>query len=249
MSLTRIKEAFAILKHMVTEARSSCGDAKERGSDKEEGSGELLRQIEDLKSCLVQRDTEIAILVNMVKKAKGAPSAPGELISEFDDQQQREAEKSSSLSLTSDTKKTAKTATSASDSADKYASEPKKDNIKAIEEQKAVKRFLFNIPPPDDVKIVEDIAGDAEKTLSSHASEDLSFIFVLRYLLLLACFEYFRQRSELRFAIEENKAILRDKMTEAQLLGEKANQSRCVLWFRHFLRKSITIAQYLKGAP
>jgi hypothetical protein len=43
-----------------------------------------------------------------------------------------------------------------------------------------------------------------------------------------ACFEYFRDRSELKASIEENKQILKDKMSEAQLLGERANQSRQV---------------------
>jgi hypothetical protein len=159
MSLTRIKEAFAILKQMISECRGSNGEAKERGAEKE-GSVELLRQIEDLKSCLVQRDTEIAILVNMVKKGKVASSAPSEIISEFDGQQ-LEAEKSSSLSTTSDVRKSTKTAISASENADRYSAEPKKDLTKVI------KRFLFNIPPPDDVKIVDDIAGETKRTISS----------------------------------------------------------------------------------
>lgn len=44
--------------------------------------------------------------------------------------------------------------------------------------------------------------------------------------LRVACFEYFREKSELRFAIEENKQILKEKMNQAQMLGERANQSR-----------------------
>ena len=44
-----------------------------------------------------------------------------------------------------------------------------------------------------------------------------------------ACFEYFRERSDLRIAIEENKQILKEKMAQAQVLGERANQSRLVV--------------------
>jgi hypothetical protein len=37
-------------------------------SVKGKGNEELMKQVSDLKGCLLQRDNEIAILVNMVKK-------------------------------------------------------------------------------------------------------------------------------------------------------------------------------------
>lgn len=72
-----------------------------------------------------------------------------------------------------------------------------------------IKRHLFGVPPPDDRRIFDDMS---------------------------ACFEYFRDRSELKASIEENKQILKDKMLEAQLLGERANQSRNTI---NYLKNSI----------
>ena len=62
ITLTKVKDCFGIMKNLYLEAASGGG-----GGGCGEGDGELQGQVEDLKSCLLQRDSEIAILVNMVR--------------------------------------------------------------------------------------------------------------------------------------------------------------------------------------
>lgn len=45
-------------------------------------------------------------------------------------------------------------------------------------------------------------------------------------LFFTASFEWFRDRCNLTASINENKDLLKDKISEAKLLGERANQSR-----------------------
>ena len=51
---------------------------------------ELVSQVKDLKSCLLQRDNEIAILVNMVKKGKKNADAGGGQDQHRQQEQQRQ---------------------------------------------------------------------------------------------------------------------------------------------------------------
>lgn len=72
MTLTKIKDVFAIMKNLVLENKAAAGSG---GADKQalpasEEAAQLIKQVNDLKSLLLQRDSEIAILVNMVKKGK-----------------------------------------------------------------------------------------------------------------------------------------------------------------------------------
>ena len=79
LSLTKIKDEFAIFKNIVLETRAK---AAQHGSSSHQGGnkmllddGELLsidasKQVKDLKSMLLQRDNEISILVSMVKNGK-----------------------------------------------------------------------------------------------------------------------------------------------------------------------------------
>lgn len=156
MSLTRIKEAFSILKVIVAESRTaSSNNGKQTESNNGHGSEELLRQIEDLKSCLVQRDTEIAILVNMVKKGKNSTGADATLQSDPDETLKPSAD--------SDAKKvttTLKPGAASEDHVDGRPPAEAKKHSKVNDAQKVVKRFLFNIPPPEDRKTLEDIAGN-----------------------------------------------------------------------------------------
>lgn len=70
LTVTRIKDAFAIFKNLVLEAGESGGSA---GSGIGE-DGEKI--IAGLKNSLQQRDNEIKILVNMVKQGKRIPGTP-----------------------------------------------------------------------------------------------------------------------------------------------------------------------------
>ena len=65
ITLTKVKDCFAIMKNLYLEGVANGGGG---GGGGEGGGGdeELMGQIQDLKGCLLQRDNEIAILVNMV---------------------------------------------------------------------------------------------------------------------------------------------------------------------------------------
>jgi hypothetical protein len=41
-----------------------------------------------------------------------------------------------------------------------------------------------------------------------------------------ASFEWFRERCSLNASMEDNKQVLKDKIAEAKLMGERASQSR-----------------------
>lgn len=45
----------------------------------------------------------------------------------------------------------------------------------------------------------------------------------------LASFEWFRERCSLNASLNENKDELKSKIEEAKMMGERANQSRCVI--------------------
>ncbi|CAN0028169.1 unnamed protein product [Ectocarpus fasciculatus] len=217
MSLTRIKDSFAIFKNLVLEARAN-GSGDNSGDDhaSNNGNADHQQQINDLRSCLLQRDTEIAILVNMVKKGKNSTAdVVGECkttsISHLDNNYGGDISRNDSQGKRND----------CSSPLDNFTEEklaaPKKETflknsqsaLKEDRENRIIKRHLFGVPPPSDRRIFEDMS---------------------------ACFEYFREKSELRFAIEENKQILKEKMNQAQMLGERANQSRNTI---NYLKNSI----------
>mmetsp|Transcript_7414 Transcript_7414/g.19382 ORF Transcript_7414/g.19382 Transcript_7414/m.19382 type:complete len:741 (-) Transcript_7414:23-2245(-) len=64
LTLTRIRDCFALLKNMVLQAMASGGSNGDGSTD------------EQLKATLKERDDEIAILVNMVRQARGGGTAP-----------------------------------------------------------------------------------------------------------------------------------------------------------------------------
>ena len=65
LTLTKIKTAFGIFKSLISEIRNIAGEDRSNDSTL---SGNSSDEVADLKSCLLQRDNEIAILVNMIKK-------------------------------------------------------------------------------------------------------------------------------------------------------------------------------------
>lgn len=67
LTLTKIRDAFAVLKNLVLESRQT-----QVGAQHGPGDEKLQRQVSELRAVLQQRDGEIEILVNMVKKGKTA---------------------------------------------------------------------------------------------------------------------------------------------------------------------------------
>jgi hypothetical protein len=160
MSLTRIKDAFAILKNLVLEARSSSGPSR---VDSKEISTDAQRQIEDLRSCLVQRDTEIAILVNMVKKNKGNSYVEerdgDQQVQEFQNRPLTNPEISSNRSDGSELRLAESKLVSGSSVIKKNRPETNLEDKESERESRIVKRHLYGVPPPEDRRIFEDMSG------------------------------------------------------------------------------------------
>lgn len=173
MSLTRIKDAFAIFKNLVLESRGSGGGANAPAVS--EGDPELTRQVEDLRSCLLQRDTEIAILVNMVKKGKvnvlvdssdtdasvGATSLSNDRLGPLDD---FGLSRGASLHASNGSKHSARGDVNGSkkeiDTKASVSTTPSSQStLKEDRENRIVKRHLFGVPPPDDRRIFDDMSG------------------------------------------------------------------------------------------
>ena len=223
MTLTKIRAAFSALKELVIDSRSKGGGGSRlilggggEGNSVEvtEDAKTLMVQVQDLKSCLLQRENEIAILVNMVKKGKtpedvemasrASSRATARGSSDYrDDEDARDGR--SVLSLGGSSATTARERERArGEIAAKHQSQHQQLQERERErererEERLVKRHLFGVAPPTDRAIFEDAAKS---------------------------FEWFQERCSLNSAIEENRELLRDKITEAKMVGERANQSR-----------------------
>jgi len=226
MTLTKIRAAFSALKGIVLESRSSRGGdfpgASSSAREVGEEASALLKQVQDLKSCLLQRDNEIAILVNMVKKGKtpedvemaragsigkgsrrGASAADDYRAGddEFDAKDDRSYATSNSASAAQERARAEVAARHQS----QYQQLQERERARERErEERLVKRHLFGVPPPVDREVFDDAAKS---------------------------FEWFQERCTLNAAIEENRDILRDKITEAKAVGERANQSRSTITY------------------
>ena len=160
MSLTRIKDSFAIFKNLVLEARARGGSGT--AENVAAADPDLHRQIEDLRSCLLQRDTEIAILVNMVKKGKqsGIDSAsvssmvPGSVEDYPSRLTDSESERKMQFIGDNSHQRVQQVETKLEDQ--------KKSNsvLKDDRETRIIKRHLFGVPPPADRAIFEDMSGE-----------------------------------------------------------------------------------------
>ena len=75
LTLTKIKDVFAIMKNLVIEARSThptnnYNSTSSANDSSNEEMNTMSKKIQDLNSSLLQREHEISILVNMVKQGK-----------------------------------------------------------------------------------------------------------------------------------------------------------------------------------
>lgn len=160
LTLTKITDSFAILKNLVLEARASVG-GKRLDDDVDEGPAArqrsqaaeeaLCKQVRDLHSQILQRDTEINILVNMVKQGKTSQDV------DSGSGGGRNSNKHTSDQF-SDEKRSASFEKSSQKPPQQSQSELKMQNDRA----KLIQRHLFGVSPPDDPRIFEDAAGDFE---------------------------------------------------------------------------------------
>eukprot|EP00614_Pseudopedinella_elastica_P019003 CAMPEP_0172649386 /NCGR_PEP_ID=MMETSP1068-20121228/241755_1 /TAXON_ID=35684 /ORGANISM="Pseudopedinella elastica, Strain CCMP716" /LENGTH=951 /DNA_ID=CAMNT_0013463735 /DNA_START=322 /DNA_END=3177 /DNA_ORIENTATION=- len=74
MTLTKLKDVFAMFKNLVLDARMGTGGGDGGGGG---GGAEIAAELTSLKETLAQRNQEIAILVNMVKQAKAKGGGGG----------------------------------------------------------------------------------------------------------------------------------------------------------------------------
>ena len=213
LTLTKIKTAFGIFKSLISEIRKIAGEDRSNDSTL---SGNSSDEVADLKSCLLQRDNEIAILVNMIKKGKtmnDISEARARSVESDDDAKEvvssrknpgkwEEEKKDSHSSLAAATCDLKQSYIYQKPQKVQWQREMKR-------EQQIVKKYLYGVPPPDDKSLFEDPA---------------------------VCFEWFRDRSNLRSSIEENKELLKTKYEEARLLGDRANKSRSTI---QYLKNSI----------
>jgi len=225
MTLTKIKDAFAIFKNLVLETKAkanSNGSAplsptRSYGNDEIDSkeTAELSKQLNDLKSCLLQRDNEIAILVNMVKKGKTADDVGvasrgtsrtnnNSLNGVERTSDERSKDTSSGSTHTQKPQLRNQSIGGGSDSTFIQMQQQQQREREAARDEKIIKRHLFGVPPPTDRAIFDDAA---------------------------ASFEWFRERCPSNSAMEENKEILKQKITEAKTTGERANQSRSTITY------------------
>jgi hypothetical protein len=163
LTVTKIKDSFAIFKNLVLEARangvdgSGSGSAvnQESGANLNEETAQLLQQIKDLKSCLLQRDNEIAILVNMVKKERAnAESTSEQRMTREISSKESESEVSFPVIKPSSSRRN-DGKTKANGSALISTAERE-----ALRSEKIIKKHLFGVPPPEDRSLFEDMAGE-----------------------------------------------------------------------------------------
>lgn len=168
MSLTRIKDSFAIFKNLVLEARAN-GSGDNSGDDhaSNNGNADHHQQINDLRSCLLQRDTEIAILVNMVKKGKNSTAdVVGECkttsMSHLDNNYGGDISRNDSQGKRNDCSSPLDNFTEEKLAAPKKETSLKNSQsaLKEDRENRIIKRHLFGVPPPSDRRIFEDMSGE-----------------------------------------------------------------------------------------
>jgi hypothetical protein len=170
--VTKIKDSFAIFKNLVLEARSAGGGGGGGGGnevvqkDLNEETAQLLQQIKDLKSCLLQRDNEIAILVNMVKKERANPSQSHEQQRMFEQQKMVKelASKDSDSEIAFPLIQPAKR----NDGRNKPSGPPILSDAEreAMRSEKIIKKHLYGVAPPEDKSLFDDMAGECDLSLS-----------------------------------------------------------------------------------
>lgn len=217
MTLTKIKDSFAIFKNLVLESKANSSSSNSaslsqtRPTEESKENSELSSQLNDLRSCLLQRDNEIAILVNMVKKGKTADdvgiASRGTSRATFDNTKVAEREVDRSSNTVSDFSSSPKSQIRSESQNQKSFLQMQQQQQREREvarDEKIIKRHLFGVPPPTDREIFDDAA---------------------------ASFEWFRERCSSNAAMEENREILKQKITEAKTTGERANQSRSTITY------------------
>lgn len=187
MTLTKIKDAFAIMKNLVLEASNNKSDNNNTSNnnssnyaDTSEETAALRQQVKDLKSLLLQRDNEIAILVNMVQKGKTAqdvgnarnrasrggdtPSNGSSGRGGFNDEDSDGSPSGRSSAQPGSSLQQMQASAQAAAQQRQQRSYQEQQQLERMQREKEnqerlIKRHLFGVPPPSDRNVFEDPAG------------------------------------------------------------------------------------------
>lgn len=187
MTLTKIKDVFAIMKNLVLENKAAAGSNGGSGGNQplpaSEETAQLIKQVKDLKSLLLQRDSEIAILVNMVKKGKtaedvgfaqqrtsrGGDRGPGNN-SSFNDEDSETGSRHGNGSQGTAQQRQAQAQQQAAQARQQRSFQEQQQLAQMQREkenqERLIKRHLFGVPPPTDRNIFDDAQGKFCHTLS-----------------------------------------------------------------------------------
>jgi kinesin family member 6/9 len=251
LTLTKLREAFKVFKLLVVEAKKSSGGGGggDGGGSREMSKAEVDqvagKQIADLKSCLLQRDNEIAILVNMVKKGKTA-----EDVGTASRGTSRPKPQSQQLGASMDSGATSAVSDSTLLSASQMTSVFGEKSGKQRDASDLNSSMNTSIETTSSMSIAAGGGAEAARKRQKSQLEVMQEreqkreaqkqqLILDRHLFgvpppndraifddAAKSFEWFQERCTMKTAVEENREILRDKIAEAKTLGERANQSR-----------------------
>jgi len=235
LTLTKLKDAFAIFKNLVLRARHAAAEAagtagaggeEQGGAGAEEkgaapGPGGGSEEVRTLRDKLKQRDQEIAILVNMVKQAKagggrvplpgsrqGSASVASSAWSASSAEGKTTVEDADSLSYKSSFSE-AKHAGYDGRRTDAHTPvAPGKGREQDASTTQPSRTHRLAVREVKGVKLTSDpaVVGDAERA-----------------------FDYFRQQNSRSDALESNKTVLKQKYERAKELAEKVNTTRSTI--------------------
>jgi kinesin family protein 6/9 len=271
LTLTKIKDAFAIMKNLVLEALNKSSSSSSNGNgDNNDGGNRSSRgmnvgdisedvklmnkQVSDLKALLLQRDNEIAILVNMVKKGKTVEDVGMSI--------QRSSRVGSSHDIISATSTggdggggrrrsldeeekdydTARRRGSSSSSNSNDTSQQQQQQQQPMKPNNSSNKINKNDSNLSYQQQQLELQRDREKETQeliikrhlfgvSPPTNDLSILDDMS-----KSFEYFCSKCNLNISLNENKEILKEKIAEAKASGERANHSRSTI---NYLKNSI----------
>jgi kinesin family protein 6/9 len=183
ITLTKMKDVVVIMKNLVLESRCNNTNTSNNNNSKRNSKSDnddevvvLLKQVKDLQSSLLQRDHEISILVNMVKKGKNEgdvrQSSRGEM-KESSKVQEIKNNYSEEKSIEKNVDKVINKReigndTRSNDNKNNFnnknrSKEDKSESKSSIDisnnnnETQQPKVDLFNVPPPKDIAILDNI--------------------------------------------------------------------------------------------
>ena len=203
------------------------------------------KQVSDLKALLLQRDNEIAILVNMVKKGKtvedvgmsiqrssrvgshdiiSATSTGGGSSRRSRDEEEKDYDTARRIGSSSNSSSSNDISQQQQQSM-KPNNSSNKNNSNLSYQQQQLELQRDREKETQELIIKRHLFGVSPPTNDLSILDDMS-----------KSFEYFCSKCNLNISLNENKEILKEKIAEAKASGERANHSRSTI---NYLKNSI----------